>query len=524
MKKLVTIGMAVLLTLTMSTQVFAYSDWYTKYDFSNGLFDKYPGLNSDSEFDNMVNNSESATYGNGLFFSKGESKTMDLTQTIHVEAFYANGRNGDAILTFYKRNADGEYIEVGSGDSSDYKSPHTYGKYVPIDPGVEADRVVITNSSEYKTLTLLEMELFEDESTVTIYKDGLFDNGLSVTSSDDSAYASLLDNDISTGLSIGTKSKVTLELSNFVTATNVFLHRSNTVNTNDDAVVVDLYNSELDEVVGSVQTSQKNYQYLTVDSTDEFDQLIMRNNSSLRSQEVNQIEVFGNIQDSTDGSDEDSTGDGSTGGDDTTDNDHPTDGGSNDDGSGDDNSNGGDTSSEEDVDLGLEGGNFFLETTSITSFGNISLGAKPKTVTTSIDGSISVTDLRGTQEGWRLDATSTNFKVVEPEGGFKNGTSAHELPVGSLSISPFKSITQVNGVDGGNPTISLSNKTILDDGTVTVAEASSGEGTGVFDLQMPTDALSLVIDTATAKVDNVNYPNSKTPYKATITWNLVSAP
>lgn len=222
-----------------------------------------------------------------------------------------------------------------------------------------------------------------------------------------------------------------------------------------------------------------------------------------------------------DGSDGGGSGDGGSDGD-TGSGDGGTDGGT--DGETGGGSDGGDSSSDEDVDLGLEGGNLFLETTPILSFGNLKLGSEPKTFTTSMDGGISVTDLRGTQEGWRLDVESTTFKVVEPETGFKSGTSAYELPVGSLSIAPFDSITRVSGSGTGSPSNSISSNTIIDDGSITLAEASSGEGTGVFDLQMPSNAFSLVIDSTTARVDKENYPNDKTPYKATVTWNLVSAP
>lgn len=36
--------------------------------------------------------------------------------------------------------------------------------------------------------------------------------------------------------------------------------------------------------------------------------------------------------------------------------------------------------------------------------------------------------------------------------------------------------------------------------------------------------LITIVDPKTASLDNVNYPNSATPYETTITWDLISGP
>lgn len=172
----------------------------------------------------------------------------------------------------------------------------------------------------------------------------------------------------------------------------------------------------------------------------------------------------------------------------------------------------------------LSGGLFSLTAAPIHSFGDITLTATPQKYSTSFEKALNVKDLRGTHDGWRLDVSATQFEVVEPESGFVEGTTAHKLPKGTLTLKPLKSIQRVGEGQGALPTSQLTHETIIDDGVITVAKANQGEGTGVFDLEFPEDALSIVVDATTAKIDNLNYPDGKTPYVSTITWELVSAP
>lgn len=172
----------------------------------------------------------------------------------------------------------------------------------------------------------------------------------------------------------------------------------------------------------------------------------------------------------------------------------------------------------------VEAGDVTLEIADINSFGQIQLDGQPKTVTTNFADAFSVTDARGTAAGWRLDVSASQFEVVEPSGGFASGTTANVLPVGTLSLSPLESIDRVGTGIGALPTSVLSTQSIIDDGTVSIATADVGEGMGEFVLTFGSEALSVVIDPATAKIDKVNYPDSNTPYEATVTWTLVSAP
>lgn len=177
-----------------------------------------------------------------------------------------------------------------------------------------------------------------------------------------------------------------------------------------------------------------------------------------------------------------------------------------------------------DVTAAFSGGSLTLTIPQIITFGNIKLGSQSKLVNTGFDDIFKVTDSRGTSEGWRLDLTSTQFKEIEPVGGFKVGTSANILPVGSMSISPFTNVSRLGGNLGTMPTNTLTANSIIDNGAITISTAVVGTGSGEFDFTYGASALSLVVDPSTAKVDKANYPSGDTPYEATLTWNLVSAP
>lgn len=157
-----------------------------------------------------------------------------------------------------------------------------------------------------------------------------------------------------------------------------------------------------------------------------------------------------------------------------------------------------------DVDITVKGGEFSLKTSSIESFGDITLKANPETYKTSFNSKFTTKDLRGTHAGWRLDVSASPFD---------NGN--HKLPNGSLSLDPISKIDRVGTGSGGSPTKSMNSNTVIDDGKVEVAKAASGAGMGVFDITFPNNALSLVVDATTAKSGS---------YESTLTWDLVQAP
>lgn len=172
----------------------------------------------------------------------------------------------------------------------------------------------------------------------------------------------------------------------------------------------------------------------------------------------------------------------------------------------------------------LGGGDLTLTAPDITSFGTVNLTPQAQTVTTGFTDTFGVSDARGTGEGWRLAVNSTQFEMVEPLAGFAPGTSAHALPAGSLTLKPLTAIERQGTAPGADPTSKMTLNSIIDSGAVTVANANVDEGMGDFKLSFEKDALGLVIDSATAKIDKVNYPDAPTPYEATVTWTLVTGP
>lgn len=160
-----------------------------------------------------------------------------------------------------------------------------------------------------------------------------------------------------------------------------------------------------------------------------------------------------------------------------------------------------------DVSITVNGGEFSLTTPTIKPYGDITLQATPQTYKTSFNGKFTVKDIRGTQEGWRLDVSASQLS-----GG---AGGVNKIPKGSLSLQPISTISRVGVGSGAAPTKVMLTNTAIDNGAVVVAKASAGTGMGVFDITFPTDALSLVVDATTAKAGS---------YSSTLTWNLVQAP
>lgn len=175
--------------------------------------------------------------------------------------------------------------------------------------------------------------------------------------------------------------------------------------------------------------------------------------------------------------------------------------------------------------LNLEAGYLTLAVSDPESFGTTKLSNQPQHISKGFVDAFEVTDLRGTGAGWRLDVSASNFKEVEPVDGFKAGTGGYALPTGSLLLSSMETIVRTEGSPGGDPSIGNIDNVVIDGSSLaTVSTANTGEGAGKFELSYGSDALTLVVDSSTAKVDTENYVGVSTPYESTITWDLVSAP
>lgn len=163
-----------------------------------------------------------------------------------------------------------------------------------------------------------------------------------------------------------------------------------------------------------------------------------------------------------------------------------------------------------DVDLTINSspvgnGGLDLRTSEIIDFGAIELGDNPELYNTSFESNFTVTDLRGTQEGYSLSLAASQF---ENEDG-------HKLPAGSLSLDGIASVERVGTGTGHLPETQLNSLTAIDDGEVKIVNAEVGKGAGVFDINFDEDALGLTVDATTAKVGT---------YESTLIWNLQATP
>lgn len=156
-------------------------------------------------------------------------------------------------------------------------------------------------------------------------------------------------------------------------------------------------------------------------------------------------------------------------------------------------------------------------------------------VTQKLPNRVQVTDMRGSQVGWRVDVSGTQ---LQDSGG-------HKLPKGSLYINDTLTVERaVLGIDIGDlkgdttpvmdridamfadtsydaTATTITNALPLDDGSsINVAKATSGKGMGTFNLIDNTSkALALKVNYRTLIPDGVS--NS---YTSVLTWNLISAP
>lgn len=205
----------------------------------------------------------------------------------------------------------------------------------------------------------------------------------------------------------------------------------------------------------------------------------------------------------------------------------------------------------------LFSGEFSLHSPKPIDFGSHKIENKKKVVTTGFEGDFTIVDARGTMDGWELNVSATPFTIAEPDGGWVE-YNPYQLPVGSLTLSSLSNIDGYNyevtqsfigpvsetsegdltepleetlvptlslvDADYNKPSINMIYSAIDMGEFVTVATAGAGQGAGEYILQYDANALSLVIDPVTAKVDTTNYPEGVTPYESTITWNLISGP
>jgi len=151
---------------------------------------------------------------------------------------------------------------------------------------------------------------------------------------------------------------------------------------------------------------------------------------------------------------------------------------------------------------------FELNIPTPNDFSPITLKEQATEYKTSFNSTINIKNLYPvTGQGWRLDVSATRLTLSDG--------SNYQLPKSSLFIEPLSNIRAVGSTYGSLPTKGITTKTAIDNGKVTLARATAGNGIGEFTLSFPNQALSVIIDPTTAKQGN---------YRTTITWELVSAP
>ena len=119
-----------------------------------------------------------------------------------------------------------------------------------------------------------------------------------------------------------------------------------------------------------------------------------------------------------------------------------------------------------------------------------------QTTTATLDP-FSVTDSRGTGDGWHVTAQASRFTGA-----------AHALPLGSLSMSG----PQVTTGSASPPPTTAAGPLVIDDGPVTIASAAVGDGRGTYDFSATTLTLALPVDV---------YADA---YRSTVTISVLNAP
>lgn len=154
--------------------------------------------------------------------------------------------------------------------------------------------------------------------------------------------------------------------------------------------------------------------------------------------------------------------------------------------------------------LSIVGGSYELNTPANIDFGTISLSSDTQTISKPL-GIITVGDLTGSSQGWRLQVQATNFQ---------NSTDAFNN--NNLLLKAPSSVSATNGTISTGPSIVTGYPWFIDVGSsVTVLSAAVGQGMGTYSADFSTsDALTLSIP-----------PSSKTGnYNTTISWKIVVGP
>lgn len=163
------------------------------------------------------------------------------------------------------------------------------------------------------------------------------------------------------------------------------------------------------------------------------------------------------------------------------------------------------------VNVNVQSGGLHLNIPQIENFQDVTITANKETYKTGFnksgltEGSIRVSDLRGTAAGWSVKVSATQFQ----------NEKGHKLPAGSITLDGVRAIPALDGTVNNMPTSKLNQTQTIDNGSVLIATALPQNGLGVYDIQFNEKPIGLIVDAKSALVGT---------YTSTLTWNLESTP
>lgn len=175
----------------------------------------------------------------------------------------------------------------------------------------------------------------------------------------------------------------------------------------------------------------------------------------------------------------------------------------------------------------------FFSVPATAAFSNIQLNGDQQSAQASL-GNIIAYDATGAGSGWNITVQAAPFTEVTPTGGYRAGTSAKTLPVGSLTLQAPNSFAAYSVSGNGKPTTSplptavagspWAIDSLNGSSAFKVVTADTSKGMGGYLISFPANCLSLNLNPATTFVDGTNYAGQPTPYSTTITWTITTGP
>ncbi len=163
----------------------------------------------------------------------------------------------------------------------------------------------------------------------------------------------------------------------------------------------------------------------------------------------------------------------------------------------------------DDTNLVITGGSLGITTPAVGDFQAVTLDGHADQTTATAE-SFSVTDARGTGEGWKVTAQATQFAAWD---GTQYVAGGHTLPASSLSLAQ-PTVAQ-DGTTSAVPTINAGPYTLDGGSAVVLASAAIDAGMGEYDFTQGATPLTLSLSAATTYAAT---------YRSVVTIDAVSGP